>query len=248
MSEKSFRLPTTIFFPNKQINALKIQLELLNLGDQIIQVEDFADAIKRIFEILDSYKKQADKNQPSEQNLPSVNVFCDFDGVIRPRLLQSPFNERLKNILALRKLVKEINSLTLWSSRIFVNIDKDDPQYDKNDFKKRIDRLISFFIDNSGAVSRFPFFTQRSKRRLSNFFKKINSDCHTKFNIGPEKITGKDLFIEKALNILNQNQFLFIIGSSFFDRKRVETLIRLCQQKNIYLSRFYYFDTGKVIF
>ena len=155
-------------------------------------------------------------------------------------MINFPSKKETSTLWDLEKLVKNVRSFTLWSSRIVVNTDN---------HQGIAAFLTNHLIEGNNALSRFPFFTNRSLRRFFNFLQNINSKCDIEFNIGPGKLTGQDPFIEKALNILEQGKPLFIIGSSLFDRRRIRKLVELCQQNNSnLLKHLYYFDTGRMIY
>ena len=237
MLKERLRLLPNIFKPaDQQIKDISDLLASFGLEGQkhVNQVQNLNEATDEILKII---RESEDNNQS-----PLGHIFCDFDGVIRPRLVMRNFSlkEKKLTVRALKSLIKNVHSFTLWSSRIVVNTDN---------HQGIAAFLTNHLIEGNNALSRFPFFTNRSLRRLFNYLQDINPNCDIEFNIGPEKLTGQDPFIEKALNILNQGQSLFIISSSFVDRMRIKKLVELCQQNNSnLLNHLYYFDTGRMIY
>ena len=178
-------------------------------------------SIKSLNEILDS---------PAFMNEKAIYVICDLDGVV---INSFPFPQNDKNFSsfrALSEICRKAESFVLWSNR--------KPVADES----RIGRLTQGNL----AISRTPFITERSIKRASRKKGLLRGLHKQKLEFGWEKMWGNGRFATYAEKALAKDGILIVIGSSFFDRRSVKQF--LDQANPDTLDRFYYYDTGRILY
>ncbi|KUK82755.1 MAG: hypothetical protein XD98_0513, partial [Microgenomates bacterium 39_6] len=162
---------------------------------------------------------------PFTTNQP-IHTFCDLDGVALS--FSSKEGVNFPSLLALARIAKASQELTLWSLRLKVG-----------------DNFLPALFDQK-SLSYFPVINDRSLTRLRSFFSKVAPETETYFDFGLGKLAKEGLFPKVDQVLTNPDQEAVLIGSSIFDRLEMGKLLgKLSKEKR---GRLWYFDTGKIIF
>jgi hypothetical protein len=167
-----------------------------------------------------------------------ITTFADLDGVFFKYGKESNYEENVKRLHALAKVISKSDEFVYWSSRIRIE--------EESFLWKGLGPLF-----DGKSVSYFPFMTGRSVDRLERFAKTINPDCEVSSKIGLNKMKScigvKDDFMDMAKDSLKKGNKLVVIGSSIIDRHRIRQLSEELKSKQISPESLFYFDTGHFI-
>lgn len=155
-----------------------------------------------------------------------IHTFCDLDGVVLS--FSGKEGTNFPSFLALARIAKASQALTLWSLRFQVG-----------------DNFFPGVFDQK-SISHLPVISNRSLARLSRFFSRVAPQTQINFSFGLEKLIGSGL-LPQVNQVLNDSyQEIALIGSSVFDRLEMGKLLgKLPEEER---GRLWYFDTGKIIF
>ncbi len=154
----------------------------------------------------------------------SVYTFCDLDGVALSFSLRK--GAHFDSLLALARIAKASQELTLWSLR---------PQV--------ADNFLSGIFERK-SISCLPIISKRSIDRLGEFFDRVAPETKINFSFGLDKL-AKEGLVPQVGQLLNySDKEIVLIGSSLFDRLEMEKLFAQSPQKR--QNRLWYFDTGRI--
>jgi len=172
--------------------------------------------VEKLADILD---------QPPFTTSRSIHTFCDLDGTVLSFSTKEGAN--FFSLLALGRIAKSSQELTLWSLRI-----------------KTTDNFFPGVFDKK-SLSYPPIINDRSLLRLKKFFSTVAPQAEINFSLGLKKLAKDGLFPEIDQVLDGSNQEVVLIGSSVFDRLEMGKLLRkLPKEKR---GRLWYFDTGKIV-
>lgn len=145
-----------------------------------------------------------------------VTTITDLDGVFFPTFMEDDFCKNVEKFRSLQNISKRSSEIIFWSARILTE------NYDL-----------------------FPLISRIKIKKMENFIRRANPECKVSFICGLSKIMNNEKVKEKIKQTTNQNQFVSMIGSSFFDRKTTYGIRQ--ELPNEEQNLLYYFDTGHMI-
>ncbi len=145
-----------------------------------------------------------------------VTTITDLDGVFFPTFMEDDFCKNVEKFRSLQNISKRSSEIIFWSSRT-----------------------------PTENCDLFPFISREKMKKMENLIKRVNLECKVSFLCSLSKMGNNKKVKEMVEETTRQNQFISIIGSSFFDRRIVnEIRQKLPDEEQNYL---YYFDTGHMI-
>ncbi len=166
----------------------------------------------------------------------NVVVVMDLDGVLCHLGKRNTWEEKMKKLRALTDIYKRSDEVIHSSARIRLFsqketektsdlINEEPGSVKDNLLGKVLNPLISLVSKNS--VSPYPVFSASSKNNLLLLAEKANPSCRVSFGIGLKKNFGGN---KEVLNLtaagLNNGSEVVVIGSSVFDRRIAEQIVR----------------------
>ena len=169
-----------------------------------------------------------------------IHVLCDLDGVISHPFKRGSLRQGLPT---LQSVASQANALTIWTARMIPNADG---VVWRRGLQKIFDSQRS---RERGGISRFPFLSDASVEALTTMVYETNPTCEVDFLGGDNKFRTRSNFVPLAHDILEQGRHLVIVGSSLFERKGVDQLIKQLEETgNSHLMlRINYFDTQGLV-
>lgn len=170
-----------------------------------------------------------------------LHVFLDFDGVVNLPFQRYPSEEGVRRMIALRRVIESTNALTFFTSRF-------SPNPESVIWKNGLQHFFERSPQEGRPLSKFPFLTDASQKRLINFARRVNLDCVVDFSLGPNKIFRPGIFASRTIELLQEGKDVTVIGSGLFDRQAVATLITMLNDNNAPIASpsLHYFDTSHV--
>lgn len=145
-----------------------------------------------------------------------VVTITDLDGVFFPTFIEDDFYKNVEKFRSLQKISKRSSEIIFWSTRT-----------------------------PTENCDLFPFISREKMKKMENLIKKANPECKVSFLCGLSKVGNNEKVKEIVKETTRQNQFVSILGSSFFDRRIVnEIRQKLPDEKQ---NLLYYFDTGHMV-
>lgn len=145
-----------------------------------------------------------------------VTTITDLDGVFFPTFMEDDFCKNVEKFRSLQNISKRSSEIIFWSSRT-----------------------------PTENCDLFPFISREKMKKMDDLIKRANSECEVSFFCGLSKMMNDEKVKEKIKQMTSQNQFVSMIGSSFFDRR---TICGIRQElSNEEQNLLYYFDTGHMI-
>lgn len=145
-----------------------------------------------------------------------VVTITDLDGVFFPTFIEDDFCKNVEKFRSLQKISKRSSEIIFWSTRT-----------------------------PTENCDLFPFISREKIKKMDNLIKRANPECKVSFICGLSKIGNNEKVKEMVRETTKQNQFVSILGSSFFDRRVVNEIRQELpdEERNL----LYYFDTGHMI-
>ncbi len=173
--------------------------------------------VERLADVLD--------RSPFTSSRP-IHTFCDLDGTVL--FFSNKRGANFSSLLALGKIAKSSQELTLWSLRV-----------------KTSDNFFPQIFDQK-SISYPPIINDRSLLRLKKFFSTTAPQTEINFNLGLGKLAKEGLLPQVNQTLNDSYQEIALIGSSVFDRLEMGKLLKKLPKER--KDRLWYFDTGKIIF